>query len=169
MLYSLCFSLWNAAYFIKLIFLVHKMMHTTYALKLDVQPHCQRVNLLLMWLHPSTNVMCIISIYNIVISWSKWACSPCGWDCGFKSRRGQGYLSLVNVVCSVGSGFWDNVITHSEESYQVCVCLTACVLETSFERQPGSQLACCATENKYYRGTILYLFSLEDISKGCDR
>jgi hypothetical protein len=69
----------------------------------------------------------------------------------------------VFVVCCVGSGLCDEVITRTEKSYQVfvcvyvcvcvcvCVCarvcLIACVLETTTIRRPKLGLACCATEN----------------------
>jgi hypothetical protein len=43
------------------------------------------------------------------------------WDCGFESCWGHRCSSLVFVVCCVGSGFCDGLITHSEES-TVCVC-----------------------------------------------
>ena len=41
-------------------------------------------------------------------------------------------LSVVFVVCCVGSGLLDELITRSEESYRVCVCvcLIMCDLET---------------------------------------
>jgi hypothetical protein len=45
------------------------------------------------------------------------------WDCRFELRRGHGCSSFVFVVCFVGSGLCDELITHSEESYQVCVCV----------------------------------------------
>ena len=36
----------------------------------------------------------------VAIQSKVWVCGPslC-WDCGFESRRGHGYLSLVSVVC----------------------------------------------------------------------
>ena len=39
----------------------------------------------------------------------------------FESRRGHGCSSLVFVVCCVGSGLCDGLITRSEESYCVSV------------------------------------------------
>ena len=33
-------------------------------------------------------------------------------------------FSLVLVVCCVGSGLCDGLITRSEESYLVCVCVS---------------------------------------------
>ena len=38
-----------------------------------------------------------------------------------KSRRGHTSLSLVYVVCCVGNGFCDELITRSAEFYRVCV------------------------------------------------
>jgi hypothetical protein len=40
-------------------------------------------------------------------------------------------LSHVFVVCCVSNGLWNELITHSEESYWLCVCLIVCDLETS--------------------------------------
>jgi hypothetical protein len=37
-------------------------------------------------------------------------------------------LSVVFVVCCVGSGLCDELITLSEESYRVCVCVCVCVV-----------------------------------------
>ena len=48
-------------------------------------------------------------------------------DYGFDSRLGHGCSSLVFVVCFVGSGLCDELITRSEESYRRCVCARACV------------------------------------------
>jgi hypothetical protein len=47
-------------------------------------------------------------------------------------------------VCCVGNGFCDGLITHSEESYQVCVCVCVCLivcdLETSALKRSGQEL-----------------------------
>jgi len=48
-------------------------------------------------------------------------------DRGFESRLEHGFSSLVFVVCCVGSGPCDELITCSEESYRVCVCLCVCM------------------------------------------
>jgi len=52
------------------------------------------------------------------------------------------------VLCCVGSGLCDGLITHSEESYRVCVCvcLIVCDLETSALKRPGQDLDCHTTE-----------------------
>jgi hypothetical protein len=42
---------------------------------------------------------------------------------GSKSAEGKVFLSLVFVVRCVGIGLCDELITHSEESYTVCVCV----------------------------------------------
>jgi hypothetical protein len=44
-------------------------------------------------------------------------------------------FSLVFVVCSVGSGLCDELITRSEESYALRLCLLVCDLETSSEEE----------------------------------
>jgi hypothetical protein len=44
------------------------------------------------------------------------------WDRRFKSHRGYGCLSVVNVCVLSGRDFCDGLITHPEESYRVwCV------------------------------------------------
>jgi hypothetical protein len=43
-------------------------------------------------------------------------------------RRGCGYASLVFVACCVGSGFCDELITGSEVSYRMCVCVFVCLI-----------------------------------------
>ena len=60
-------------------------------------------------------------------------------------------VSLVFVVCCVGRGHCDDVITRTEKSYRVfvcvCVCLIVCDLETTTTRRPKPDLGSCATEN----------------------
>jgi len=53
------------------------------------------------------------------------------WD------RGFGFTPVVFPVCCAGSGLNDELITRSEESYCVCVCLNMGDLETSTVRWPG--------------------------------
>jgi hypothetical protein len=82
---------------------------------------------------------------------------------------------LLFVVCCVGSGLCDGLITCSEKSYRVCVCVRArvsvcarvrarararvcvCVsdLETSTMRRPRPELGCCATERKKWIKLII--------------
>jgi len=45
------------------------------------------------------------------------------WDGGFEFRRGHGCSSLAFVVRCVGSGLCHELITDSEESCRVCVCV----------------------------------------------
>ena len=49
------------------------------------------------------------------------------WDHGFESRSNHGCSSVEFVVCCVGSGLCDGLITRPEESYRLCVCVCACV------------------------------------------
>jgi hypothetical protein len=51
------------------------------------------------------------------------------------------YEYFVHVVCCVGSGLCDELISRSEESYRVCVC----DLETSTMKRRGPDLACNVT------------------------
>jgi hypothetical protein len=71
---------------------------------------------------------------------------------------------FVFVVCCVGSYLCDGLITRSDESYQVCVCVRAggragarararvcvCVsdIETSKIWRPRPELGCCARGRK---------------------
>jgi hypothetical protein len=48
-------------------------------------------------------------------------------DRGFESRCGYGYSSAMFIKSCAGSGFCDELITWSEESYRVCVCVCVCV------------------------------------------
>ena len=45
------------------------------------------------------------------------------WDRLFESRREHGSSCLVFVVCCVGGGLCDRLITRSGKSYRVCVCV----------------------------------------------
>jgi hypothetical protein len=49
----------------------------------------------------------------------------CG-DEGSNSDEGMD-VCLVFIVCCVGSGHCEELITRSEESYRVCVCVCMCV------------------------------------------
>ena len=50
-----------------------------------------------------------------------------GWDRGFEFHLGHERSSLVFVVCCVGSGCCDELlVTDSEESCRLCVCLIVC-------------------------------------------
>jgi hypothetical protein len=70
----------------------------------------------------------------------------------------------VFVVCCVGSGLYDGLITHSEEFYRVClrvcvcvcVCLIVCDLETSTMRRPRPLLGGCATKKIYLTTDLKY-------------
>ena len=48
-------------------------------------------------------------------------------DCCLESRWGHRCSSIVFVVCCVGSGFYDELITRPEASYRMFVCLCVCV------------------------------------------
>ena len=57
---------------------------------------------------------------------------------------------LLFVVCCVGSGLCDGLITLTEEFYRVCV--SVCDLETSTVRRPRTDLGCRTTK----KSTTLY-------------
>jgi hypothetical protein len=69
------------------------------------------------------------------------------WDRGFESGSGHG-SDRVFVGRGVGSGFCDELITRSGESYQVCVCLILCELETSKRGCLGPSWATAPQEKK---------------------
>ena len=49
------------------------------------------------------------------------------WDRGFEFRQRNGYSSLVFTACRVDSGLCEQLISRSEESYRLCVCVSNCV------------------------------------------
>ena len=80
---------------------------------------------------------------------------PCGlrltpeavWFKGSWGRTPLRACMFVCRVCCVGSGLCDRLITHSEVSFRVFVCLIVCGVETS-TRRPIRDRRCCATEKK---------------------
>ena len=68
---------------------------------------------------------------------------------GSNPTEGMDGSSLVFVARCVGSGVCDELITHSGESYSVCVCVcvfAVCGLETSLGR-PGPEFVFCPNRN----------------------
>ena len=63
------------------------------------------------------------------------------WVCGFDSRRGH-----VMFVGCLGSSLCCKLITHSEESYRVGMCIILCYLGTSVMGWPTRELGSCITE-----------------------
>jgi hypothetical protein len=73
------------------------------------------------------------------------------WKHGFESRWGHGCSSVVFVVCFVGSGLCEELITRSEEWYRLCmcVCVSNHVLSRNLKtRQRRPDVECCATEER---------------------
>jgi hypothetical protein len=60
------------------------------------------------------------------------------------------------VGCCLGSGLCNKLITHSEESYWVCMCVILCYLETSVMGGLGMNWA-VASQNKKYK-VLRYLW-----------
>jgi hypothetical protein len=52
---------------------------------------------------------------------------------------------LVSRVCCIDGSLCDGLITHSEESYGVNMCLVVCDLRTSSMKRPVQELDCSAT------------------------
>jgi hypothetical protein len=68
------------------------------------------------------------------------------WDGVFESRWGHGCSSLVFVVCCVGSGLCDELITGSEESNRLCVSVSD--IEISTVKRPRPEMGWGATGKK---------------------
>jgi hypothetical protein len=60
------------------------------------------------------------------------------WNRVFESRRS----SFVFVLCRVGSGLWNGLISRSEQSCRVCD--SECHLQSFKRRWPRSDLGWCA-------------------------
>ena len=75
--------------------------------------------------------------------------------------------SYVFVVCCVGSGLCDGLITRLEESCRlsVCVCQIVCDLETSTVRRRGPRFGTVAPQ-KERRNLILKNPCVERVSNG---
>jgi hypothetical protein len=71
---------------------------------------------------------------------------------------------FIFVVCCVGIGPCDELITGSEESHCVCaralVCLIVCDLEISIMRQPEIELDFCVT--KISNGVLAVCYNMFD-------
>jgi len=59
------------------------------------------------------------------------------WGRWFESLWRHCYWSTVLFMCCVISGLWDGLVTCTEESCRLCVCLIVCDLETSTFSSPG--------------------------------
>ena len=66
-------------------------------------------------------------------------------------------------MCCVGSGICDGLITGSEDSYRVSLCLIMCDLVISTVRRPRTKLGCCTTGKKNRTGiseTVKIIFGI---------
>lgn len=86
---------------------------------------------------------------------------------GFESRLVHGCLCFVFVVCCLGSGLWNEIISRSEESYRarapVCVCLSVFVCDLETAKQGGlGPIWVVAPQNMMY----IKLYILNYIIKG---
>jgi hypothetical protein len=77
-----------------------------------------------------------------------WVCvgSKAGIAC---TNPTQGMdVCLLRLLSCVGSGFCDELIPRSEESYRVCMCVRARARACLIVRRPRPELGCCATKKK---------------------
>jgi hypothetical protein len=78
----------------------------------------------------------------------------CCWYHGFEFCWRHEISPLVFVACRAGSGLWDGLNTHLEDSYRlfvcvcVCVCLTVCDLETSTMWRPRARFGLLPRRNE---------------------
>jgi len=90
-------------------------------------------------------------LYNSRWLWSCgiWHTAAAGWLLGSSARiplRACICVCCVCCVCCVDSGLCDDLITRSEKSYRVCVCV--CVLETSTVKRSKLELGFISVFNQ---------------------
>jgi hypothetical protein len=88
--------------------------------------------------------------------WLRRTCWLCGLSCrsAAVSFLGSRVRTLIRAwiwvfcvfVCFEFSGLCDELVTRSEESYPLCLCLTVCVLGTSTKSHPSPQFDCSTIE-----------------------
>jgi hypothetical protein len=90
-----------------------------------------------------------------------WLCRPC-WLCclcckyetvsprelGYEPRLAHRHSSFVFSCVVLLAVSATSLVTRSEESYRVCLCLTVCHLGTSTNSRSSLQFACSTTERK---------------------
>jgi hypothetical protein len=70
-------------------------------------------------------ISCIIFVMLVAVRSTRR--SAAAWLLGSRVRAPQIAWLFVSCVCCVGRGFCDELITRSEESYWVYVCMRVCV------------------------------------------
>ena len=70
--------------------------------------------------------------------------------------------SLVFIVCGAGSDLCDGLITRSEESYWVCVCVcvSVCDLQTSKQGGLGPIWTVAPQKKNHYNKAYTLIFGL---------
>ena len=84
------------------------------------------------------------------------------WDRGIESGLRHGGSSLGFVACCVDGGLCDELITRSQEPYQMCVRLLACDLATSQRGGLGPICAVAPQKKKmcpFCNGTVCTMYS----------
>jgi len=85
----------------------------------------------------------------------------------FNWIRTSNIKEYASCACYVRSGHCDELITRSEESYQLCVCVSNCCdLETSTMVWPLSDLGCRATVKNYSKYILRKKFSHHEKKRG---
>ena len=89
-------------------------------------------------------------------------------NAGSNPAKGADVSFLELVLSRVGSGLCDELITRSEESYSVCVCVSVCLivcdLQPSKIRRPRPDLGCSTTGEKI--NSTLYVSILHHCVRG---
>jgi hypothetical protein len=117
---------------------------------------------------------CIIYSVLGIDDRSTWPCglsrrSEAGWFLGSRVRiplRVWMFVSCVVMYC-VGSGLCDLLITHLEESYRVCMCVSHCVWPRNINSKAAWSsyffLFIVQSVNEMY-GTVLQLWETETLT-----
>jgi len=85
------------------------------------------------------------------------------WDCGFESRRGHEWLSVVIVVCCTDTGLCDGPVTRLDDSSRMYVCLTfigPCIVIYSYSTTNKMHLL----SQIIYSCKTLYMFRTDFLS-----
>jgi len=79
--------------------------------------------------------------------WVRRNCWQCGLSCKYSAdKNAVNFMDFSVFVCCVFSGLCNDMVTCSEESYRMCLCLTVCDLGTLTNSHPSPQFGCSNTK-----------------------